>query len=90
MLLLIFGQQSVDLVRTGKQQAVDPVGLRTITCPHTSASLVGFLIPVAQPDKDVHTLAYHLSVPGVFKLDKILFSWIDLTPDMQAIASQRI
>ena len=90
MLLLIFGQQSVDLVRTGKQQAVDPVGFRAITRPHTSASLVGFLVPVAQPDKDVHALAYHLPVPGVFKLDKILFGWIDLTPDMQAIASQWI
>ena len=90
MFFLIFGQQSVDLVSTGKQQAVDTVGLRTITRPHTSASLVGFLVPVAQPDKDVHALAYHLPVPGVFKLNKILFGWIDLTPDMQAIASQWI
>ena len=35
-------------------------------------------------------LAYHLPVPGIFKLDKILFGRIDLTPDMQAIASQWI
>lgn len=73
ILLQVFETQSVDLVRTGKQQTVDPVGLRTIARPHTSASLVGFLIPVAQPDKNVHALAYHLPVPGVFKLDKILF-----------------
>ena len=50
MLLLIFGQQSVDLVRTGKQQAVDP-GLRAITRPDSSTPLVGFLVPVSQPDK---------------------------------------
>ena len=88
MLLLIFGQQSVDLVRTGKQQAVDP-GLRAITRPDSSTPLVGFLVPVSQPDK-IFTLAYHLSVPSVFKLDKILFDRINLTPDMQAVASQWI
>ena len=87
MLLLIFGQQAVDLVCTGNQQAIDAVGLQTIARPHASASLVGFLVPVAQPDKDIHALAYHLSIPGVFKLDKILFGRINLTPYMQAIAS---
>ena len=90
MFLLKLGQKAVNLIYPGKQQAVDPVGLRTITRPHTSASLVGFLVPVSQPDKDIHALAYHLPVPGVFKLDKILFGRIDLTPDMQAVASQWI
>ena len=51
ILLLIFGQQSVDLVRTGKQQTVDPVGLRTITRPDSATSLVGFLLSAYKLEK---------------------------------------
>ena len=84
------GQKAVNLIYPGKQQTVDTVGFRAIARPDSATSLVGFLVPVSQPDKDIHTLAYHLPVPGVFKLDKILFGRINLTPDMQAVASQWI
>ena len=87
MLLLIFSQQTVNLVSTGEQQAVHPVGFRAITCPHTSTTFIGFLIPITQTDKNIHALTYHLTIPSIFELDKILFGIINFTSNMQAIAS---